>query len=269
MTVNGHNWILEPKVHVLSAPQFFDHPEYIIPTGGTPAERLIAHAGKGCYDSYGVDGRSLKEHITALRNSRHGSVVEHANVSVFITGISRGLSHELVRHRVSFSQRSTRFTKENDASFVLEPYYADLQDRMTRGGQEDLAQLTMDEASLLGGFKMQCAASLDAYSRAVEVLMNEAPKDKNGVERRKWARGKARQLLPHALETRVTMTANLRFWRWIIQERSGAGAEPEIRRLAMHLMNAIEPHAPMVFEDMLDDQTVVDGFPVYKGVFKI
>lgn len=269
--MSGHNWILEPRVHVLSVPRFFDHPEYKLPPGGTDSERLTAHGGKGCYDSYGEDGRSIKEHIDGLRASRHGSVFEHANISVFISGISRGCSHEIVRHRAGFaySQRSTRYTKENDAAFVLEPYYSYLQDKMLTGGGENLDQLTMDEASLLGGFKMHCAQSLEVYSRAVEILMNEAPKEMNGVERRKWARGKARQLLPHALETRMTMTGNLRAWRFFIQERSGEGAEPEIRRLANAIFLALEPHAPFAFEDMLANQTVVNGYAVYQGVIKI
>lgn len=251
--------------------EFYEHPEYKVPFGGTPAERLVAHAGKGCYDSYGVDGRSIKEHLDGLRKSRHGSVFEHAVVSLFISGISRGCSHEIVRHRAGFaySQRSTRYTKEDDASFVLEPFYADLYRKQLPGSPSSevnalLSPLTMDEASLLGGFQIQCARALESYSLAVSTLMEMAPRELSGTDRRKWARGKARQLLPHALETRMTMTGNLRAWRFFLEERSGKGAEPEIRRLAMHIMNAIEPFAPMVFEDMLANQEIYDGFPVFK-----
>lgn len=269
------NWITEPSVHILAVPQFFDHPEYRLPIGGTDSERLIAHGGKGCYDSYGVDGRSIREHIEGIISSRHGSVLEHANISVFLAGISRGCSHEIVRHRAGFgySQRSTRYTREDDASFVMEPFYAELQTRERderRADPDGPSALTMDEAGLLGGFKMSCKSALDAYGRAVSVLMDLAPKEKPGTERRKWARGKARQLLPHALETRMTMTGNLRSWRFFLEERSGGGAEPEIRRLAMHIFNAIEPHAPLVFADMLETQTIIDGFPQFKpGVLKV
>lgn len=264
------NWITDPSVHVLSAPQFFPHPEYLLPSSmgkfsGTPSEQLIAHAGKGCYDSYGVEGRSIEEHIRSLRSTRHGSVFEHACISVFITGISRGCSHEIVRHRAgfSYSQRSTRYTKEDDAAFVLEPYYAELQRKQyyhVRTAGEP-SSLDLDEASLLGGFKLQYQSSLEAYKRAVETLMEVGTG--NGVARRKWARGKARQLLPHALETRMTMTGNLRAWRFFLEERSSQFAEPEIRRLAMHIMQAIEPYAPVVFEDMVLGE-FIDGFPYYK-----
>jgi thymidylate synthase (FAD) len=258
-------WIIEPHVHVLSAPVFFDHPEYKLPEGGTPSERLIAHAGKGCYDSYGVDGRSIREHIDGLRKSRHGSVFEHANISVFIQGISRGLSHELVRHRAGFaySQRSTRYTKEENACFVLEPYYASLERKRMSAEASERSPLEMDESAVLNQFKHQCQVALEAYTRAVEWLFELAPRELSGVDRRKWARGKARQLLPHALETRITMTGNLRAWRFFIEERSGRGAEPEIRRLAAAVMDAIESYAPRVFEDMVDNMETYDGIPVF------
>lgn len=257
-------WLTEPSVHVLAAPMFFPHPEYALPPGGTNAECLIAHGGKGCYDSYGAEGRSVGEHIRSLRSTRHGSVFEHACFSLFLTGISRGCSHEIVRHRAgfSYSQRSTRYTAEDDAAFVLEPYYAELYLRRLRAQSQD-EMLDLDEASLIGGFQLQCTRSLESYALAVSTLMDKAPKAFNGVARRKWARGKARQLLPHALETRMTMTGNLRAWRFFLEERSSPFAEPEIRRLAMHVMQAIEPYAPVVFEDMVNGE-VIDGFPFYK-----
>jgi thymidylate synthase (FAD) len=256
-------FLTEPTVHVLSVPHFFDHPQYKLPEGGTNSERLVAHAGKGCYDSYGSDGRSIPEHLGNLISTRHGSVLEHANISLFITGISRGCSHEIVRHRAGFgySQRSTRYTREDDASFVLDPFYAGLAIKRREGGP---GSLTIDEAAILNQFIRVCTDGLKEYSEAVVWLMEEAPKDKNGVERRKWARGKARQLLPHALETRMTMTGNLRAWRFFLEERSGPFAEPEIRRLAAAVMGALVPHAPLVFKDMLDGMVVVDGYPHFK-----
>lgn len=256
-------FITEPSVHVLAVPCFIDHPEYALPSGGTDSERLVAHAGKGCYDSYGLDGRSIPEHIGSLIGTRHGSVLEHATISVFITGISRGCSHEIVRHRAGFgySQRSTRYTREDDASFVLDPFYSAIAIKQREHGPESL---TIDEAAIIHQFIRVCTNNLKEYSEAVAWLMEEAPKDKNGVERRKWARGKARQLLPHALETRMTMTGNLRAWRFFLEERSSPFAEPEIRRLAATIMGALVPYAPVIFKDMMDGVVVVDGFPHFK-----
>ena len=138
-------FILKPTVHVLAVPVFYPHPRYKLPTfqpdpdehpelvelQGQPCEQLIAHGGKGCYDSYGEDGRSIEKHIRALVDVGHGSVLEHANISVFAEGISRGCSHEIVRHRpgMAYSQRSTRYVDEGECSVVLEPYMAALYER--------------------------------------------------------------------------------------------------------------------------------------------
>lgn len=250
--------ITNPFVFVLAVPKFFDHPQYDLPEGGTDSERLIAHGGKGCYDSYGKDGRSIPEHIGGIIDSRHGSVLEHASVSLFFSGISRGCSHEIVRHRAGFaySQRSTRYTSEEGGCFVLEPGYAQIQDI-------PFEDRTPDEHKLMDGFEDVCGVAMAKYSEAVQLWMNRAPLNKTGTERRKWARGKARQLLPHALETRMTITGNLRAWRFWLEERSGRGAEPEIRRLAAAVMDVLEPIAPLVFKDMLTEVEWFEGYPIF------
>lgn len=259
--------ITEPHVHVLSSPQFFDHPEYELPDGGTPAERLIAHAGKGCYDSYGPDGRAIGEHIGALVSSGHGSVLEHANISLFIAGVSRGLSHELVRHRhFSFSQRSTRYTAEEGAAIVLDPYLSKIYHRKNApppANENDMGQAPpdMDEAAVLGNFTLRCEAALQLYAQEVSWLMELNPYSHRGKDLRKWARGIARQILPHALETRLTMTGNIRSWRDFIEQRSSRHAEGEIRRLTRAIVKAIQPIAPLAFQDM--QATLQGDYPEY------
>jgi thymidylate synthase (FAD) len=263
--------ITNPTIHILSVPTFFDHPSYALPDGGTPSERLITHAGKGCYDSYGRDGRGIPEHIHNLLASRHGSVLEHANVSLFIEGISRGCSHEVVRHRAGFaySQRSTRYTNEAEASIVLEPYMAELYERKAlENFCEGQCQMGMEESAIINSFIMQCEDAFKAYNLQVEWLMEEAPKEKKGTDRRKWARGKARQLLPHALETRLTMTGNLRSWWHFLEARSDRGAEPEMRRLANAVMNTIIGVAPLVFMPLWDNSVVVDNFPEFSSLWR-
>jgi thymidylate synthase (FAD) len=247
--------ITAPSIHVLAVPQFFEHPEYKVPPDGTDGERLIAHAGKGCYDSYGEDGRSCKAHIGQLVDVRHGSVLEHCNVSLFLSGISRGCSHEIVRHRhFAYSQRSTRYTAEEGAAIVLDPYYADIQTRQRSSGFAD----TGNKEDLLEQFLFVCNASLKAYAECVEELLKQPLSDRTKVAQRKWARGKARQLLPHALETRMTMTGNLRAWRHFIEERTHPTAEPEIRRLAADIFINLSNMYPFVFADY--EAVLQDGF---------
>jgi thymidylate synthase, flavin-dependent len=238
--------VTEPTVTLMSAPMFFEHPEFKLPPGGTPAERLIAFGGKGCYDSFGENGRSIKEHIQSLIASDHFSVLEHANFSVYLTGISRGLTHELVRHRhFSYSQRSTRYTEETGAAIVLDPTYAELHIKSLT----NRSALSMEEIALINHFRIHCENALDAYNKQVKWLMEWNPKHLKGTELRKWARGKARQLLPHALETRILVTGNIRSWREFVEKRSNPAAEEEIRRLVGRVFNVIAPLAPITWRD--------------------
>ena len=112
---------------VVGSTVFHEHPIYKIPDDGTDAERLGAFAAKGCYASWGEDGRSCVANQKQILEHAHGSVLEHSSVSLFIEGITRALSLELNRHRpFSISQLSTRYVKEEDCAMVLEPFYADI-----------------------------------------------------------------------------------------------------------------------------------------------
>lgn len=263
--------ITEPTVTVVGVTQFFPHPKYKLPVDkdksvtqykvmgekgaevfdqrhnlqGTPLEQITAMAGKGCYDSYGEDGRNINDHIQSLINSRHGSVLEHGNISLFIEGISRGCSHEIVRHRAGFaySQRSTRYVDEGDCAIVLDPFYAKQYE---------------DKHMSAEHFIETCKNSIDVYNGTVDWLLEAAPVELHPKDKRKWARGKARQLLPHAIETRMTMTGNLRAWRHFIEQRSNRFAEAEIRRLAEKVFVTIKDLAPTVFADY--EGEVVDGY---------
>jgi thymidylate synthase (FAD) len=94
------------------------------------------------------------------------------------------------------------------------------------------------------------------------MLMKLNPGKLKGFALRKWARGKARNILPHALETRGTWTMNFRAWRWFIEVRSGRHAEPEIRRLAEKVLSVLRPIAPTYFDDF-HLTGIHDGIPEY------
>lgn len=114
---------------------------------GTDAERLIETAGRNCYDSFGV-GRPSSEYHTHIQDVEHGSVCEHATLTFFISTVSRGLTHELVRHRVgvAISQRSTRYVDENESPYVHHPLVeAYVDDRCLGGYTPEAAHLLMDE----------------------------------------------------------------------------------------------------------------------------
>lgn len=255
--------ITRPGVHVLSAPLFNPHPRYELPAHDNHAENIIAMGGKVCYDSYGLDGRPVALHVAGLLDQKHGSVLEHANFGLFLEGISRGCSHEIVRHRAGFaySQRSTRYTAEDDAAMVLEPYYADIYER-----QRQSENFVTDRESYLVDLAIRSFESdLAVYRETVRELssMPEAEREKRGApidgkSFRKWVRGKARQLLPHALETRMLMTGNLRAWRHFLLMRSSRHAEAEVRRLADAVYQVLRPLAPNAFGDLI--VATIDGY---------
>ena len=119
--------ITEPKVTVIAKQVFIEHPEYQIPDDGNDAVKIGAFSAKSCYDSFGKDGRANEKNQLAILEHQHGSVLEHINYTLFVEGITRGLSLESNRHRqLAVSQRSTRYTAEEDAAVVLDPYYASL-----------------------------------------------------------------------------------------------------------------------------------------------
>jgi thymidylate synthase (FAD) len=93
------------------------------------------------------------------------------------------------------------------------------------------------------------------------------PLNLTGFDKRKWARGKARNILPHALETRITYTGNLRAWRWFIESRSDRHAEPEIRRLANVVLTTLRNEAPLYFEDFVN-MGDYDGIPEWVPEFR-
>lgn len=265
---------LEPNVKVVAQTNFTDHPTYHIPDGGDEFTRLGAFAAKGCYDSFGKSGRANDQNQLAILEHRHGSVLEHMNITLFVEGITRGLSLELNRHRsFAISQRSTRYTAEEDSAIVLEPYFANLFKQnppkfkhnlgfftfITEQGRKVPDSERAEHDILVDHLNIQYSAIV-AYEKQVERLMEINPNQLDGFDLRKWARGKARNVLPHGIETRGTWTNNIRGWRWFIESRSDRHAEPEIRSLAHVVLKELREVAPLYFKDFKSDE-YVDTIP--------
>lgn len=271
--------ITEPKVTLIAKQVFIEHPEYKIPDDGNDAVKIGAFAAKGCYDSFSATGRPNEANQTAILEHQHGSVLEHITFTFFIEGITRSLSLESNRHRqLAVSQRSTRYAAEEDSAIVLDPYYADIVKKhnltTTEDGMyeipvnyEELSESAQTEIDLLTSHTDHAWMAIDQYKQEVELLMKLNPNKLEGFNLRKWARGKARNILPHSLETRITYTGNVRAWRWFIEARSDAHAEPEIRRLAHELYLVLRHEAPIYFGDFHIEE-VLDGIPVWKPQYR-
>jgi len=180
-------------------------------------EKVIENAGRTCYLSFDRAGPdSHKRFIRMLVRNGHHTVFEHAVATFRIKGVSRALTHQLVRHRLaSFSQQSQRYVSEKDFE-VVEP---------------DTIRNKPEAHEI---FEKQIEQARQAYRQLQEM----------GVKNED-----ARFVLPNAVCSEIVITANFREWRHIIGLRGAKYAQWEIRRLSLEILKILKENAPAVFED--------------------
>jgi len=209
-----------------------------------PAEILTETAGRVCYMSFQKPrpgGNAA--YLTHIKEVGHGSVLEHAVWNLLITGVSRSLTHELVRHRagMSYSQLSQRYVDESVAEYV-EPDVIANDPELHAVWLEAVGQAHAAYVKLAGMLNAKLA---DPAAATAAML----PPDADRTTRRKTARQAARSVLPNATETKIFVTANARALRHFLEQRGSAFAEPEIRKLASTILDLLQKDAPHLFGD--------------------
>lgn len=202
---------------------------YVEPTVPlAPAEdlyRIVEAGGRTCYLSEAVEGDTPAKFIQRAIKRGHESILEHATVSLrFIC--DRGVSHELVRHRLaSYSQESTRYCNYSKGKFgeeitVIKPCFWD---------ESDFEYVEWVNL---------CSKAEDAY---IDLLrMGATPQ-------------KARSVLPNSLKTEIVVTMNIRNWRHFFQMRyfGVAGTpHPQMMEVAKMAFDLLCSHYPAFFEDL-------------------
>ncbi len=225
----------EPRITLLARPAFSepDHLRVDWLGDSTDGERLAEFAGRLCYMSQKNPAkRATRDYLENIKKQGHGSVLEHANYSLLLEGVSRSLTHELVRHRAGFaySQLSQRYVDESDANFVVPP-------------------AIIGDETLEGQWRTQIEEAQKSYVRLVEQLMERYGWVADKVHRRKMAREAARGVLPNSTETKIVVTGNARAWRTMLELRSSEGAELEIRRCAVAILQLLAKESPAFFSD--------------------
>ncbi|MBS3780847.1 MAG: FAD-dependent thymidylate synthase [Desulfovermiculus sp.] len=203
--------VIEPGHEIVFMPQ----PEEIL--------RLLELAGRTCYKSEDkITEDSAAGFVGRIVRSGHESVIEHANVTVrFI--VDRGVSHELVRHRLAaYSQESTRYANYSQERFgreitVIKPCFWE------EGGPE---------------YKLWEKAMGQAEESYMQLLDQGASPQQ------------ARAVLPNSLKTEVVMTANLREWRHVFRMRCQKAAHPQIREVMLGLLADMQSRIPVLFDDL-------------------
>ena len=216
-----------------------------------PAEILTETAGRVCYMSFARPrpggNATYLEHI---KESGHGSVFEHGVWNLLITGISRSLTHELIRHRAGFgfSQLSQRYVDESVAEYVEPAIIAN---------DPELHAIWLDAMQHAHG----------AYMALAEKLTAKMADEPDRTARRKNARQAARSVLPNATETKIFITANARALRHFVEQRGSRYAEPEIRLLANRLLDRLQAHSPNLFGDYERDP-LPDGTAEVRTIYR-
>jgi thymidylate synthase (FAD) len=183
----------------------------------------IEAAGRTCYKSeHHIKEGSAPGFVSRIIKSGHHSVIEHATISVrFI--IDRGVSHELVRHRLAaYSQESTRY-----ANYAKE-----------RFGQEITVIRPIFWAKDTPQYQRWESAMLQAEKAYFDLLEQGAKPEM------------ARSVLPNSLKTDIVMTCNLREWRHVLGLRCSQPAHPQIREIMLPLLNELGGLLPEVFGDI-------------------
>jgi thymidylate synthase (FAD) len=192
-----------------------------------PDETLILthleKAGRTCYKSEDkIAPGTAKSLLQRIVRMGHESVIEHASATVkFIC--DRGVSHELVRHRLaSFSQESTRYANYAREKFgreisVIRPFF----------WQKDSEAFTVWRRAMENA-EQAYLALIDGGATAQE----------------------ARSVLPNSLKTEVVMTANLREWRHVFRLRCAAASHPQMREIMLPLLAEFCRRIPVLFADL-------------------
>lgn len=226
---------------------------------------LTEVAGRLCYKSFGV---GLNPNITKVREGnheyvgnilkqRHGSVLEHSSVTYALIGVSRILTHELVRHRtgVAISQESQRFVRLDDFQvFIpeLTPVFEDLSKKIH--GKVENAWVEHAELAFFEAADAVSNISKDVMNSLIKQL--DLDSDKVPFHIKKQLTSALRRLVPGGVTTNIIVTANHRAWRHMIEMRTSAGAEAEIALVFRNIAKDLVMNYPAIYQDM---QPVFNG----------
>ena len=187
-------------------------------------ERAIAAAARLCYAPVGaaelletMSDEAVRRVLKIIITSGHTSALEHASYTFAVDGVSRAMTHQLVRHRLaSYNQQSQRYvTYADEPTFVTPPSVA-------------------TDPAALAAFEAATQAAFDAYRALIDA----------GVPAED-----ARYLLPNAMESRIVITMNVRELLHFFELRCCKRAQWEIRALALAMLALAEPTAPYIFMD--------------------
>lgn len=210
-------------------------------------EKLIASAAKLCYSPVGIkeieenlEGKSIDSFLNMLMDLGHESPIEHVSFTFGAEGVSRTLTHQLVRHRIaSYSQQSQRYVKLNQFEYIVPPAIEEnekAKEIFLKAMEDD--QKVYDEIT-----NILFQEHYDAYIK--DGLSEKKAKQKAEKE----AIEDARYVFPNACETKIVFTMNARALLNFFRLRSCNRAQWEIRALAIAMLKEVKKVSPILFKN--------------------
>lgn len=219
-------------------------------------ERVIAAAAKLCYSGSTVDelfervdGEDNTKFIDHLARMGHHSPLEHISFTFAVEGVSRALTHQLVRHRIaSYSQQSQRYVKLDQFEYIIpsaienNPEAREVFVRSMERAQEEYDEIV----DIL--FKEKCnkyAYSLSGFTVTDDEIEEMVSKKKSDFQ--KEAIENARYVFPNACESKIIITMNARTLLNFFSLRTCHRAQEEIRSMAIEILKICKKEAPALF----------------------
>ncbi len=161
------------------------------------------------------------EFIGRILESGHTSPIEHVSFTFAVEGVSRALTHQLVRHRIaSYSQQSQRYVDGSQCDYILPPAIARIPEAKAR------FEAFMEE---MGSAYRDIKAILEDHGRGAK------------------AKEDARFVLPQAAESKIVFTMNCRSLLNFFEHRCCTRAQWEIQGMAKNMLSLCREHLPVIF----------------------
>lgn len=275
--------VVKPKVHVIAESIVVEGMADMLESVGAPdwaptphnpalksnGEILAEVSGRLCYKSFEVGlnpnvtkvREGTKEYIGNILKQKHGSVLEHASTSVAFIGVSRILTHELVRHRagMAYSQESMRFVRLDDIGMYIPDLTAEFATLGSYLIPESRGRVSTTDFGKEMNEKFRVA--MERVTQTAEAAIAEFTDllDTPGVpfHIKKKITSALRRMAPGGHTTNIIGTGNHRSWRNIIAQRTAEGAEIEIREAFWLVFQEFLRMYPHFYQDAIC--TVVEG----------
>lgn len=225
-----------------------------LPADAREIYRKIERAGRTCYKSEDrITNESAEKFVAAMVRNHHEAMLEHASLTVIFT-VDRGVSHELVRHRMaSFAQESSRYCNYSTGKFgseitVIEPCFynnidsfkkREIRELIDNGEMAEIREAGLSDEELRYAFWYEACSSDEVIYMG--MLHNGATPEE------------ARSVLPNSLKTDIVVTANIREWRHILNLRAAGTTgkpHPQIMEVMVELLKELKDKLPALFSDI-------------------